>query len=194
MKNRDLQLSLYHLHITVKDIGDIIVGFGNFEPLPPVLFVPILKYIMIRTRAFYDELDNHFMKYSKSDEVRYKKLERIYNYIKDERDKYFPDIKSIRDTSLAHNYRVKVGSDFISIFESPILFTVPKSAPEHSINCHLMDQMLSAIKYLYPEIFNVMGENISTPQENLFSQLIDEKNYNQIINDIDMNTQKIAEE
>jgi len=109
MKNRNLQLSLYHLHITVKDIGDIIKGFGEFDPLPSVLFVPILKYIMIRTRAFYDELDNHFMKYAKPDENRYNKLARIYNYIKIERDKHFPDLKSMRDSALAHNYRIKTG-------------------------------------------------------------------------------------
>jgi len=57
-----------------------------------------------------------------------------------------------------------------------------------------MDQMLSAIKYLYPEIYEVMAENILSPKENLRPDLINEQNYNDIISEINQQTQKIADE
>ncbi|EHQ26375.1 hypothetical protein [Mucilaginibacter paludis] len=192
MKNRNLQLSLYHLHIIVKDMSDIVDSFNSNELLPEALFVPIFKYMMVRTCAFYDEVTHQFLINAKSNEARFKKLQKIAEYIISERDKYFPDLYSIRNNVLAHNYRVRDKNKLISVFEYPMHFAFPKYAVEHVINIHLMNGLLSGIKYLYPEIHEIMNENISIPSENMSLTLIDGNNYQLIICEIDNTIQDIA--
>ena len=193
MNTRKLQLSLFHLNIIVQDMSNIINAFNETEPLPPALFIPIYKYMIVRTCAFYDEVTRQFLKLAKCNEDRFKKIESIISYIITERDKYFPDLYNIRNNILAHNYRVKVNNDLISIFEKQIHFTFPKYAVEHVINIHLMDALLSAIKRIYPEIYQIMDDNVFAPSENMSLTLINEINYNSIINKIDADIQRIAD-
>lgn len=150
--------------------------------------------MIIRTCAFYDEFEHQFLKHAKSSEIRFIKLEKIYSFILLKRNNYFPDIYNIRNYALAHNYQVKIGSEYHSIFEKQLHFTFPKSAAEISINVHLMDNSLSALKWLYPEISEIMEENVITPTENMDSLVINEANYQDIMREISDEIQRIADE
>jgi hypothetical protein len=194
MNNRNLQLSLFHLHAIVKDLATIINALGEDTPLSLDLFIPIHKYIIIRTCAFYDEFENQFLKHSKSNEVRFIKLEKIYRFVLSKRNNYFPDIYNMRNYALAHNYRIKTGSIYNSIFEQQLHFTIPKSAAEISINIHLMDNFLSAVKWLYPEIYEIMEENLLFPTENTGLDIVDENGYPNVLTEITNEIQRLADE
>ncbi len=194
MNKRYLQLSIFHLHTIVQDLANIIGALGEDTPLSLELFIPIHKYMIIRTCAFYDEFEHQFLKHAKSNEIRFIKLEKIYAFILSKRNNYFPDIYNIRNYALAHNYRVKIGSEYHSIFEKQLHFTVPKSAPEISINIHLMDNFLSAVKTLYPEIHSIMEENILLPTENTGLGIIDENNCGNVMKEISDEIQRLADE
>lgn len=194
MNKRNLQLSLFHLNSIVKDLANIIHALAEDAPLSLDLFIPIHKYMIVRTCAFYDEFEHQFLKEAKSTESRFVKLERIYAYVVSKRDNYFPDIYNIRNYALAHNYRIKIGNKYHSIFENQVHFTFPKSAPEISINIHLMDNFLSAIKIFYPEIYTIMDENLLLPTENDGLGIVDENNYQNVMNKISNEIQRIADE
>ncbi len=191
---RELQLSLFHLHSIVNDISTILNALIQGVPVSEDLFRPIHKYIIIRTCAFYDEVEHQFLKLAKSDEIRYKKLENIYSYILSERNKYFPDIYNIRNYALAHNYRIRSGNNYHSIFENQLHFTIPKSASEISVNIHLMDSFLSAIKWLYPEIHAIMEENLAVPTENTGLDMFDEHSFQIVMREISDKIQRLADE
>lgn len=184
MSVRNLQLSLVHLNEVVLDYKSIIEELNEFETLPPSLYQPIFKYLIIRTTAFYEELDGFFLKIAESEEVRFQTLTQVINFIVATRNKYFPDLFNIRNNVLAHNYRVSKKRGNKSVFEISISYTFPNSPTQHIINAVLMDTVLSSIKFLYPEIYEIMYNEVQSPKENPKTPLITEKNYEAVLEEI----------
>ncbi len=191
MDKREGQLSLYHLNLIVQEIADIIDTLGNIQPLPKSLFVPIHKHIIIRTCAFYDEIKYQTLKVLKTDEQRYKALVKVEHYIVTKREDYFSDLHKIRNNILAHNYRVKSES-CRSVFEKETFYIFPNSIPELIVNTNLMDTMLSSIKYLYPEIHEMMNNEIH--ELKAMETSINGTNYESFNTEIQQDVQKIVDE
>lgn len=187
MESKDLQISLYHLDLIVKEAANILDSLENLE-LSNVLLIPIFNYLSIRTCAFYDELNQHFIKKAISEELRFRKILKTKEYIEGVRDKYCPDLYKIRNTILAHNFRIKA-TKYESIFFYPTEYLIPASNANHIFNITLMDSMLSTIKFLYPEIYNEVDKIPCRPKETL----LERANYHEIAEKVSTEIQKIAD-
>lgn len=63
MDIRKAQLSFFHLFMIVKqDIADVVDTLSKHDQLPQILYYHICKYTIIRTCAFYEELEKFTMK------------------------------------------------------------------------------------------------------------------------------------
>lgn len=188
---RKLQISLCHMHLIVDDHRKIIESLGNEAKVSEALMSPISKYLLIRTTAFYDELDKHYLKIADKLENRYKTLVTIRKILIGKRDQYFPDLTNIRNHALAHHYRIKKES-WRSIFEQETEYTIPKSPAELSVNSFIMDQILSSVKILYPEVNKVILHDLKAPIEHRTT--ITDKNYKSIMTEMQCQIQSIIDQ
>lgn len=187
MNSKDLQISLYHLELIVKDSSNILNSLEDLE-LSDVLLRPIFGYLSIRTCAFYDELNHHFIKKAKSEDTRFLKAIEIKNYIESVRNKYCPDLYKIRNTILAHNFRIKT-TIYESIFGYSTEYRIPDSSANYGFNLVLIDLMLSSIKFLYPEIYSEVHKISKFPKETILKKV----NYRLIYKEVEIEVQKIVD-
>ncbi|MDF3078537.1 MAG: hypothetical protein K0S09_2426 [Sphingobacteriaceae bacterium] len=181
MNNSKLDTSTKHLHLILAEVNSILVGLDRMPKGSPQLYLPIVKYLIIRSCAFWDEVEKQFVKEAQKTS-EYPQVEFIVEFLLKTRDGFFPDLRNIRNNVFAHNYRVKL-KNYSSIFDLETSYKFPRSAPELAVNIKLMDIFLAAMKYLYPNILNVYSEEI--PSLGYVGTGISDSNYTQIIQEIE---------
>ncbi|MGB4774156.1 MAG: hypothetical protein WBP45_03205 [Daejeonella sp.] len=187
--NLEAQYSLKHLHYFHESIKTILDRLQETKCLEKDLYYPLIDIISIKTCSFFDEL-KRFSKEIKANEPRYEVYLEKESYIIGIRNKYFPDIKKLRNNALAHNLRIRDDKadkeEYNSILKKQQEYIVPVYPSEIIINVRLISLMVAIIDSLYPEIKSAASTlKIYIPQAKS-RNLITDENYSQIFDEIDV--------